>query len=139
MTELEPALADEIRSRHRRGAAHLAIAQLVEHVPTLPEPVSPRALGVLFDRRPVPEYIALIDGHGRPSGIVRRADHVRGDGPVRNLMLVTADMPLAAVGRRAMTRPPARRFDPLVCWDAGGRYEGLVRIERVVDALAASC
>ena len=39
-----------------------------------------RALGVLFDRRPGPEYIALVDGQGRPSGLVRREDHVRHDG-----------------------------------------------------------
>ena len=53
-------------------------------------------------------------------------------------MLVTAEMPIAAVGRRAMARPPARRFDPLVCWDEAGRYAGLVRIESVVDALACA-
>ena len=57
---------------------------------------------------------------------------------MRNLMLVTVDMPVAAVSRRAMTRPPARRFDPLVCWDDSGRYAGLVRMERVVDALASA-
>jgi EAL domain-containing protein (putative c-di-GMP-specific phosphodiesterase class I) len=138
MAELEPRLGLRIRTRFRPRAGELAIAGLIEAVPTLPEPVSQRALRVLFDRRPEPDFIALVDGSGRPSGLVRRADHDRGDGPVRNLMLVTADMPLAAVGRRAMARPAARRFDPLVCWDDAGRYSGLVRIERVVDALAAA-
>ena len=51
-------------------------------------------------------------------------------------MLVTREMPLAAVSRRAMARPAARRFDPLLCCDEAGRYAGLVRIERIVDALA---
>ncbi len=138
MTEIQPALGVRIRSQYRPIAAEMAIARLIEAVPTLPDPVSHRALGVLFDRRPEPEYVALVDQHGRPSGIVRRCDHLRGEGPVRNLMLVTMDMPLAAVGRRAMARPAPRRFDPLVCWDGDGRYAGLVRIERVVDALAAA-
>jgi hypothetical protein len=53
-------------------------------------------------------------------------------------MLVTKEMPLAAVSRRAMGRPIARRFDPLMCCDEAGRYAGLVRIERIVDALATT-
>jgi EAL domain-containing protein (putative c-di-GMP-specific phosphodiesterase class I) len=139
MVELEPDLGLEIRARYRPATGDMAIAALLEAVPTLPEPASSRALGVLFDRRPEPDYIALVDRDGRPSGLVRRADHARGGGPVRNLMMVTVDMPLAAVTRRAMTRPPDRRFDPLVCWDQAGRYAGLVRMERVVEALAAHC
>ena len=138
MGELEPDLAAHIRTRYRPTARDLTLAGLIEAVPTLPEPVSARALGVLFDRRPGPEYIALVDQSGRPSGVVTRQGHVRRDGPIRSLMVVTKDMPLAAVSRRAMGRPVTRRFDPLMCCDDSGRYAGLVRIERIVDALAAS-
>jgi EAL domain-containing protein (putative c-di-GMP-specific phosphodiesterase class I) len=136
MAELEGDLATHIRSRYRPTQRELQVAALVEAVPTLPEPVSSRALGVLFDRRPGPEHIALVDQHGRPSGIVTRQGHRRREGAVRSLMLVTREMPLAAVSRRAMARPLERRFDPLVCCDEAGRYAGLVRIERIVDALA---
>ena len=136
MSELDDDLGGHIRERYRPATRELQVATLIEAVPTLPEPVSTRALNVLFDRRPGPDFIALVDGQGRPSGIVRREDHARQDGPVRSLMLVTRDMPLAAVGRRAMTRPVARRFDPLMCCDEAGRYAGLIRIERIVDALA---
>ena len=138
MTELEPELAEHIRGRYHPATLDLAVAPLIEAVPTLPEPVSERALGVLFDRRPGPDHIALVDEHGRPSGIVRRGDHRRGAPPVRSLMLVTADMPVSVVSRRAMARPAEHRFDPLVCTDEGGRYAGLVRMERVIDALAAA-
>jgi EAL domain-containing protein (putative c-di-GMP-specific phosphodiesterase class I) len=138
MAELEPEIGEHIRRRFRPALRELPISPLVEIVPTLPEPVSERALGVLFGRRPGPDFIALVDGQGRPSGIVRRGDHECGIGPVRSIMLVTADMPLAAVSRRAMDRPAERRFDPLVCFDDAGRYAGLVRIERLVDALAAA-
>ncbi len=138
MAELAPDLGSRIRRGYEPAAPELPIAQLIEAVPTLPEPASGHALGVLFDRRPRPEFVALVDPHGRPSGLMRRGDHERGGSPERSLMLVTADMPLAPVTRRAMARPSARRFDPLVCWDESGRYAGLVRIERVVDALAAA-
>jgi hypothetical protein len=138
MAELEPDLADHIRGRFRPVAREQAVGSLVEAVPTLPEPASGRALGVLFDRRPGPDYIALVDGRGRPSGLVRRADHARGASPVRSVMLVTPDMPISVVGRRAMSRCAPLRFDPLVCTDDAGRYAGLIRIERVVDALAVA-
>jgi EAL domain-containing protein (putative c-di-GMP-specific phosphodiesterase class I) len=137
MAELEPELAQHIQARYRPTARELTVAGLIEAVPTLPEPVSIRALGVLFDRSPGPEYIALVDASGRPSGVGRREDHARRGGPVRSMMLVTKEMPIAAVSRRAMGRPAARRFDPLMCCDDAGRYAGLVRIERIVDALAA--
>ncbi|CAA9489583.1 MAG: diguanylate cyclase/phosphodiesterase (GGDEF & EAL domains) with PAS/PAC sensor(s) [uncultured Solirubrobacteraceae bacterium] len=139
MTELETDLADHIRGRfHPASAFDLALGPLIEAVPTLPEPVSERALGVLFDRHPGPDFIALVDGNGRPSGLVRRADHVRGSAPVRSLMVVTPEMPVSLVSRRAMARPSGLRFDPLVCTDEGGRYAGLVRMERVIDALASA-
>ena len=138
MAELETGVADHIRDRYKPTARELTLASLIEAVPTLPEPVSERALGILFDRCPGPDYIALVDQQGRPSGVVRREDHARREAPVRSLMLVSREMPLAAVSRRAMGRPTSRRFDPLMCCDDAGRYAGLVRMERVVDALAAA-
>ena len=40
------------------------------------------------------------------------------------------------VARRATTRPPGERFDPMICVDNAGRYLGVVRFERLVEALA---
>jgi EAL domain-containing protein (putative c-di-GMP-specific phosphodiesterase class I) len=137
MAELDPELATHIRSRYRPAALELQVGALIEAVPTLPEPASERALRILFARCPAPDHIALVDAQGRPSGLVRRSDFARGAPPVRSLMVVTHQMPLAAVSRRAMGRPAEHRFDPLVCCDDAGRYAGLIRLERVVDALAA--
>ena len=136
MAELAPDVTAHIRARYKPDSTEPSVGPLIEAIPTLPEPASPRAIGVLFDRVPGPEFVALVDPAGRPSGLMRRVDHERGEGPVRTLMLVTPDMSLAAVTRRAMARPAARRFDPLVCWDDAGRYAGVVRIERVMDVLA---
>jgi hypothetical protein len=35
-----------------------------------------------------------------------------------------------------MLRPPASRFEPVVCCDADGVYAGIVPVERLVEALA---
>jgi hypothetical protein len=35
-----------------------------------------------------------------------------------------------------MTRPPGRRFEPVVLCDEPGRYIGIVRVERLVQELA---
>ena len=35
---------------------------------------------------------------------------------------------------RAMTRPPATRFDPVVCVDTDGAYVGLIHVEHLVTA-----
>ena len=135
---LDAELGGHIRSRFRPAHATVSVASLIEAVPMLPEPVSDQAVGVLFDRRPGPDHIALVDAHGRPTGLVRRADHHAGAEPVRTLLVVSPDTPVQVATRRAMGRPTAHRFDPLVCTDEAGRYAGLVRIERLVDSLASA-
>lgn len=37
-----------------------------------------------------------------------------------------------------MARTAASRFDPLVCRDDQGRYVGLVRVERLIERVAAA-
>ena len=36
--------------------------------------------------------------------------------------------------QRALTRPPAQRFDPVVCTDPSGNVLGLLRIEDLASA-----
>jgi hypothetical protein len=66
----------------------------------------------------------------------RRADALAGSGPVPEVLRVQAVEPVAAVARRAMGRPRASRFDPVLCIDGLGRYRGVVRVERLLEALA---
>lgn len=49
---------------------------------------------------------------------------------------VNVDTPMDDAAQRAVVRPAAVRFHPLVCTDNAGRYVGVVRIERLLDALA---
>lgn len=51
-------------------------------------------------------------------------------------LVVKAVTPCKAAALRAMARPPGGRFLPLVCSDEEGRYVGIVRVERLVEALA---
>ncbi len=134
---VDPTLADRIRERTAAPRpSPSGVGELVEPVPTLPEPASPSALAVLFDRRPGPDVVVLVDWDGRATGLVRREDHARGQPPTRSLLTVDGDLPVPSVARRAMVRPPAQRFDPAICTDPAGRYVGLLRLERLVDALA---
>jgi hypothetical protein len=40
--------------------------------------------------------------------------------------------------QRALTRPPAQRFDPVLCTDPTGAVLGLLRVEDLASAAAAS-
>lgn len=56
--------------------------------------------------------------------------------PARPLV-ATPRTPLRALAKRAMARPEANRFLPVVCVDHDGRYLGVVRIEHIVSWLAS--
>jgi hypothetical protein len=45
---------------------------------------------------------------------------------------------VAQVARRAMTRNAPERFAPLVYCNEEGKYVGLLRVERLIEALAPS-
>ena len=53
------------------------------------------------------------------------------------LCVLAADTP-ADVAQRALTRPPAERFDPICCIDELGRLVGLLPFEQLVRRLAQS-
>jgi EAL domain-containing protein (putative c-di-GMP-specific phosphodiesterase class I) len=82
------------------------------------------------------EVVPVLDRWERPVALHRRADALAGHGPVPAVLRVQAAEPVAAVARRAMGRPRASRFDPLLCIDGLGRYTGVVRVERLLEALA---
>jgi EAL domain-containing protein (putative c-di-GMP-specific phosphodiesterase class I) len=70
-----------------------------------------------------------------PAGTRSRADVIRAS---RAFVLpVHVDSDIAESVMRAMARPAADRFEPLVCTDDDGHFVGIVRIERAVQYLAA--
>lgn len=82
----------------------------------------------------LPDLSVLVDDLGLPIG------HISPDGtPVlssRSSARVKASEAVSEVVLRAMGRPSDRRWDPLLCVDVTGRLTGIVRLERLIAALA---
>jgi EAL domain-containing protein (putative c-di-GMP-specific phosphodiesterase class I) len=83
------------------------------------------------------EHVTVLDAGKRPVAIVPRHGLFGGGARERAPMRADLRESLAAVARRAMARPVAERFDPVVCCDARGRYVGVVKVERLVEGLTA--
>src|SRR6266480_561654 len=75
------------------------------------------------------EHVTVLDAGKRPVAIVPRQGFFGGGARERAPMRVDLRESLAAVGRRAMSRAAAERFDPVVCCDARGRYVGVVKVD----------
>jgi EAL domain-containing protein (putative c-di-GMP-specific phosphodiesterase class I) len=121
-----------------RGAAMLepgSLAPLVEAAPALPAD-DPAVVAATFVADPGLEWVALLDARGRPVALQGRGALERGEPPAGELLVVAATNGISEVAQRALLRPPATRFDPLVCCDASGGYAGIVPLEQLVEALA---
>lgn len=83
------------------------------------------------------DWLVLVDGEERPVRLVERAALLRGEPFEHRVSVLPADAPPAAAARQATTRSRVDRLRPLACCDAAGRFLGLVRVERLLAALAA--
>jgi EAL domain-containing protein (putative c-di-GMP-specific phosphodiesterase class I) len=54
------------------------------------------------------------------------------------LLRVKPTTPIAAIAERAITRSERFRYDPIICVDDAGHLVGVVRLHRVISALAQS-
>jgi hypothetical protein len=111
------------------------VASLLEHVAAVTEGAGAEAVA-RFTCEPSLEAVPVLDRWDRPVGLHRRGEALAGDEPASEVLRVQAVESVAAVARRAMGRPRTSRFDPLLCCDGRGRYRGVVRIERLLEALA---
>lgn len=89
-----------------------------------------------FRADPEAGHLAVLDERHRPIGLIGRERYFAGEQLPSKPLLAVADDDPADLARRAMSRPAATRFDPLVCCDETGRYVGLIQIERLVEILA---
>ncbi|WP_019144983.1 EAL domain-containing protein [Aeromicrobium massiliense] len=106
------------------------LGPLLERVPTAPDVASAHAVVA----REGVDLVVVVDADHGPVSTVCSAGHVE---PVREAGLrLHVDTPLHEAARRAIVRTPVLRFRPLVCIDAQGRLAGIVRMERLVEALA---
>ena len=81
------------------------------------------------------EVVVIIDDHGRPVSVRDRDGLLR---PIHDRLRVNVDTPVPQAAHRALTRPEASRFTPLLCIDNAGRLLGVVRMERILDHLASA-
>jgi EAL domain-containing protein (putative c-di-GMP-specific phosphodiesterase class I) len=111
--------------------AQVARARLVDSVASLLRPV--RQVEPDEATRGVPPAV-LIGQHGEPAGLLLadpRTAHVY-TAPVS--LRVHASDDVGDTLQRALTRPPAQRFDPVLCTDPTGHVLGLLRVEDLATA-----
>jgi EAL domain-containing protein (putative c-di-GMP-specific phosphodiesterase class I) len=134
MTGLAPE-ASELLHHLRAQQEEEGVGRLLEPCPALPGASDPR-MTTSFQRHPDVSLIMLVDEHSRPTSFLSREDFLLGREPRAVSLSVQPTGSIPEVARRAIARPSEQRFDPLACCDERGRLLGVVRVERLVEALA---
>jgi EAL domain-containing protein (putative c-di-GMP-specific phosphodiesterase class I) len=112
------------------------VGRLLEPIPSLPESPSNLRLATSFERHPDVGLIVLVDSHRRPVSFISRESFLLGGGARPISLAVQPGSGVPEVARRAIARPTEQRFDPLACCDERGALLGVVRVERLIEALA---
>jgi EAL domain-containing protein (putative c-di-GMP-specific phosphodiesterase class I) len=126
-------LTEDVTAMIRRESAR---AKLAESIISLVTPAPTAPVGTEADDTEEPPALILLDHEGFPREL-SLADPRTGERRVVPVTLrVLPSTPTAEAARRAMTRPAAYRFDPLLCTDPGGTVVGLVAVDDLVHHLA---
>lgn len=80
------------------------------------------------------DIVVVVDEYQRPTSLLERGLSLTWE--ASDVLTVNVDTPVADAVGRAMVRPRATRFAPLVCTDAAGRFLGILRIERLMSHLS---
>jgi EAL domain-containing protein (putative c-di-GMP-specific phosphodiesterase class I) len=129
--------SERIRAARPVPVAEANVAALVETAPACALAAGGEGLAHTFAANLSLEHVVVIDAGKRPVAIVPRTGFFGGGARERAPMRVDLRESLMGVARRAMERPAAERFDPVVGCDARGRYVGVIPVERLVEGLAA--
>jgi EAL domain-containing protein (putative c-di-GMP-specific phosphodiesterase class I) len=111
--------------------AHVARAQLTDTVASLLRPVRQSALG---EETGVPPVV-LLGPQGEPAAVLLADPRTAEVYTAPVSLRVHPTTGIADALRRALTRPPAQRFDPVLCTDGNGDVQGLLRIEDLAAAV----
>lgn len=137
MEPLDPHLGERIRAQAVTRDRGRGIRALLDRPPVVYESDARTALRQRFDAARRLEWIPVLDERNHPVAIARRPSARRGEPPLAAVMTVHPDEAASSVARRAMTRERDERLVPLACCDTSGRYVALLRVERLVEELAA--
>jgi len=124
-------IALRLASRRRRQQKRM-IRHVVEAAPTV---VSVAEASVAFTADPRLGSVVLVDQHRRPVAVL---ESDRSNlGVMSPGLRVNLDTAIGDALTRAMTRERGDRFEPLLATDNAGRFAGLVRLERMIEVVAA--
>ena len=127
-------LADRLGAMNRLEDCE--IAPLVDQVDAECHPAADEQIQSRFAADPGLDYLPTLDSLARPHALVRRPRMDEAGRIGITPMKIHPGATVVQVARRAMTRTASERFAPLVYCNEEGKYVGLLRIERLVDALA---
>lgn len=117
--------------------AEPTVAAAVELVEPIPAGGTLELMADRFLEDPRHDFLAVVDAAGRPVTLADRAALLRGEAYEHEPLVVRPATSLRALARRMAGRPAVDRIVPAVCCHCDGSYVGLVRVERVLDALGA--
>ena len=124
---LTPQVVDLIRGQ-------VARARLAESVASLLRPVRQHSADV-DDRTAPPPYV-LLDDSGAPVGLVLADPRTGQSFQAPASLRVPPSAGVTETLQRALTRPPAQRFDPVLCTARNGEVLGLLRVDDLASAAA---
>jgi EAL domain-containing protein (putative c-di-GMP-specific phosphodiesterase class I) len=116
------------------GVEDHALGELIEHVQPAMAAVDREEVSWRFADGAL-DYLPVVDGERKVVAMVERAGFVAGGHGRVAPLRVSPDSGQAEVLRRAMARDRAERLHPVICCDELGCYLGMVRVERLVDAV----
>lgn len=129
---IDPDVGLRLAARLDQGQK-LTIRDIVERVPTVADTAEASAA---FVADPNLASVVLIDRHHRPLAVLESdASHL---GVTSLGLRANLDTGIADALRRALTRERGSRFEPVLATDNAGRYVGLVRLERMIEAALAA-
>lgn len=136
LTRIGFALSAYVRDRGAAATTPGALVALLERVAPLERDAAAGERADRFAADPGLQHLPVVDARRRPVGMLERGAALRGEDPIGEVLVVAPSGRIPELAQRAMLRPPEVRFHPVVCCDVQGRYLGLVRLERLVAALA---
>lgn len=124
----DPVAADLLRRRRKKEHAEGgSLEGLVEPCPTV---------GLTDPWSDLVKMSVRIDECGRPVGFRLQTDDGAIEREESQLLKMKRGASLAEIALRAATRPERTRWDPLVCIDDLGHFQGVIPVQRLVCDLA---
>jgi EAL domain-containing protein (putative c-di-GMP-specific phosphodiesterase class I) len=136
MSELSAEVMSVLREPAVAAGERSKLLSLVEPHESAQASESDAALSLVLRDTGSPHWLPLLDASARPIALATRFGP---DEIVRRAAMCVLDTtPVREALERALTRLPHSRFDPLMCCDDLGHYRGVVRVERLMEAVLAA-